>query len=301
MTTGGYRPVAGDPGSGTPAPTVAADIAEPSPWRSLILFFVLTYAWAWAFWFPVVRGAVPLGSAAGSVLVLAGTFAPAVVALGLTARRSGRRGVGTLIGRIAAPGVGARWFVFAALFTVVLKLTAAAVHRLGFGVWPRFGDTPLVLIPFAIAISTPFQAGEELGWRGFALPRLGASIGLAAAGVLIGMIWATWHLPLFFLRGADTFGQSFPVYFLQVMAISVTMTWLYAHVKGSLLPVMLLHAAVNNSKDIVPSAAVAAGDPFGWAATRVAWITVALAWAWAAYCLVRMPPRRGTPGEMDGA
>lgn len=300
MTAEADTPVAGDAASGRSQPGVGADMAEPSRRRSLILFFVLTYAWAWAFWLPVVRGTVPLGSAAASLLVLTGTFAPSIVALALTARRSGRRGVGALIARIAASGVGARWFVFAALFTVVLKLSAAAVHRLAFGAWPRFGDVPLAIIPFAILLSTPVQAGEELGWRGFALPRLGASIGLPAAGILIGMIWATWHLPLFFLRGADTFGQSFPVYFLQVTAISVTMTWLYAHAKGSLLPVMLLHAAVNNSKDIVPSAAPGAGDPFGWAASRIAWITVALAWVWATYCLVRMPRPAHVSRPVDG-
>src|SRR5207247_2132391 len=78
--------------------------------------------------------------------------------------------------------------------------------------------------------------------------------GLARASILLGVIWACWHLPQFFIPEADTFGQSFFVYVLQVTALSVAMAGLYARTNGSLLLVMLLHSAVNNAKDIVPSA-----------------------------------------------
>jgi len=79
---------------------------------------------------------------------------------------------------------------------------------------------------------------------------------------------------------------------LQVTALSVAIAWLYAQVNGSLLPVMLLHAAVNNSKDIVPSATPGAMSPFGLSASPVAWMTVAALWACAAYFLARMPRTR---------
>jgi len=71
---------------------------------------------------------------------------------------------------------------------------------------------------------------------------------------VLGVLWASWHIPLFFVRDTDKFGQSFPLYLLQATALSVAMAWLYANTRGSLLPVMLMHAAVNNTKDIVPSA-----------------------------------------------
>ncbi len=66
------------------------------------------------------------------------------------------------------------------------------------------------------------------------------------------------------------------------------MAWLYAHTNGSLLLVMLMHAAVNNSKDIVPSAVPGATQTFGLSASLVAWLTVALLWICAAYFLARM-------------
>src|SRR5207247_10936925 len=112
-----------------------------------------------------------------------------------------------------------------------------------------------------VACSPPFRAGEGFGWRGYARPRLAARFGLGRASILLGLIWACWHLPQFFIPEADTYQQSFFVYVLQVTALSVAMAWLYARTNGSLLLGMLLHAAVNNATDIVPSALPGATIP----------------------------------------
>jgi CAAX protease family protein len=261
---------------------------------SLLGFFALTYAWAWACWFAaaaVSGAAAPLVSVLRTPLFYLGTFAPSLVAVFLTTRAEGSPGRQALIDRIFLPGVRARWYVFAAVYMVTIKLAVALLHRAATGAWPRFGETPWYLMAAAIVVSTPVQAGEEIGWRGYALPRLAARMGLARASLLLGVIWASWHLPLFFLIGADTAGQSFPVYLLQVTALSVAMGWLFGHVGGSLLPVMLLHAAVNNTKDIVPSAVPGAHDPFALSTSTVAWLTVALLWIGAAIFLARMPGR----------
>ena len=75
----------------------------------------------------------------------------------------------------------------------------------------------------------------------------------------------------------------------QVTALSVAIAWLYARTNGSLLLSMLMHAAVTNSKDFVPSAVPGATNTFGLSASLVAWLTVTMLWVCAAYCLVRMP------------
>ena len=137
-------------------------------------------------------------------------------------------------------------------------------------------------------ISTPVQAGEEIGWRGFALPRLTDHFGVSLASIILGLVWAFWHLPLFFLRGADTYGQSFPLYVLQVTALSVAMAWLYMQTNGSLLLVMLMHSAVNQTKDIVPSALAGATNPFALSTSLIAWLTCMLLWICAGYFVVRM-------------
>jgi len=78
------------------------------------------------------------------------------------------------------------------------------------------------------------------------------------------------------------------VYVMEVTALSVAMAWLYARTNGSLLLVMLLHSAVNNAKDIVPSALLGANRTFGLSASLVAWLTVTLLWICAGYFLTTM-------------
>ncbi len=260
---------------------------------SLLKFFSLTYAVTWAFWIAAAAfsGSASVGALTGigQLLFLPGTIAPSLVALGLTARADGRAGTHALLRRIFESQVAARWYLFAIGYMVAIKLTVALAHRAITGSWPRFGDVGWYLIVGAIVISTPVQAGEEIGWRGYALPRLAARLGYARSSVLLGLIWACWHLPLFFIPGTDTFGQSFPTWALGVIALSVAITWLYAHTKGSLLLVMLMHSAVNQTLGIVPSAVANAANPFALSPSLVAWLTAAFLWVTAVYFLVRMP------------
>jgi len=108
------------------------------------------------------------------------------------------------------------------------------------------------------------------------------------------VIWAVWHLPLFYLHGVDTYGQSFPAYLLQVIAFSVVIAWLYWQTQGSLLLTMLMHAAINNTKDIVPAVPRVATNPLMPWASPSSWITTALLWIVAGYLLFRMRSARLT-------
>jgi len=248
-----------------------------------ILFFALTFAITWTSWtaarsFPALQ--LPL--------LYVGIFAPAIVALALTAWRERGAGVLALLRRLVEWRVGARWYLFAIGYMAAIKLAVAVIHRVVLGAWPRFGDEPWFLMIAATMFFFVGQTGEEIGWRGYALPRLAARFGFAGASVILGVIWACWHLPLFFFPGADTNGQSFPLYLLQVTAISVAIAWLYVHAKGSLLLTMLMHSAINNTKDIVPSAVPGAANAWALSTSPVAWLTVVLLWLFAIYFLVRM-------------
>jgi CAAX protease family protein len=262
---------------------------------SLLKFFFLTYAVTWVCFITVVRifhGLASAGPALALVrglLLMLGTFAPSLVALGITARDEGRLGVRALLRRVVQRQVSARWYLFAIGYLPAIKLSVALVYRAMTGSWPRFGPESWYILVVAIAISTPVQAGEEIGWRGYALPRLAARLGFARASILLGLIWSCWHLPIFFLPGADKYGQSFPVWTLQVVALSIAITWLYAHTNGSLLLTMLMHSAVNQTVSIVPSANANPGNPFALSVSLVMWLTAALLWVTALYFLVRMP------------
>lgn len=275
----------------------------PAPccrWRAesmkhpLLKFFLLTYTATWICWaasYAISRGSATdapgLALLAGAVFLL-GVFAPALVALALTERGGRRAATVALLNQVFKWRVDARWYVFAVSFMPAVKLSVAVVHRVATGAWPRFGQEAWYVMAAAILVSTWVQAGEEIGWRGYVLPRLSERFGLASASIILGVIWASWHLPLFFFPGSSIRGQSFPLYLVQVIAVSVAMAWLYWRTKGSLLLVMLMHAAINNTKDIVPSADPGATNSFALSTSLVGWLTVGLLWMAAAYFLVRM-------------
>jgi membrane protease YdiL (CAAX protease family) len=265
---------------------------EATPLRSLAVFFILTFAVAWSLWLVAAVVLARANVTAGRALFfLPGTFAPAIVALWLT-DRSGVPGMTDgLLARAFQWRVQARWYLFAVSYMLVAKLLAAGLYRIYAGEWPAFGSVPLYLMLLAVAFSTPFQAGEEIGWRGYALPRLAGAIGFRAAGVILGMIWALWHLPLFLIQGTDSTAQPFVTFFLAVTAVSVAMTWLYLKTNGSLLLAMVMHAAINNTTGIVPTSAATAPGTFSLNASTLAWFTVVVLWAGAAYLLIRMPTR----------
>lgn len=260
---------------------------------SLLRYFALTFAVAWAFWGAVV--ALAPGAAdtrMGPLLFLPGVFAPGIVAIWLTWRAHGSSGVSALLSRLFHWRVGAGWYAFALGFMAAIELTTALVHRAMTGSWPPFGTAAWYVILGGTVFSTITlgQSGEEVGWRGYALPRLAELCGLRLASLILGLVWALWHLPLFFVRGADTYGQSFFVWAMGVTALSVTFAWLYAKTDGSLLLTMLLHSAINQSIGIVAGALPGADDPFSLTTSRPGWIALALLWLGAAYFLVRMPP-----------
>jgi uncharacterized protein len=269
---------------------------------SLLKFFMLTFAATWICFISAVT--IAHGSASSDPrlavirgLVFVGTFAPALVALVLTARAGPMSGTKALLLRLFQWREGARWYLFAVGYMAAIRFTVALTHRIMTGSWPRFGDQPLGIIMAAIIISTPFQSGEEIGWRGYALPRLAERFGFARGSIALGLIWAIWHLPLFFLAipGNDEYGQSFPVWALGVTALSVAFAWLYTHSKGSLLLTMLMHSGVNNIPHFVPSAVSNTNDAFSLHASLTAWLTVGFLWTTAAYFLVRMPKGIGGP------
>jgi membrane protease YdiL (CAAX protease family) len=87
--------------------------------------------------------------------------------------------------------------------------------------------------------------GEELGWRGYALPRLSAAQTPLIASIIVGILWGLWHLPLFWIR--DSIQADIPIawFMVSIVAESILYTWVYRHTQGSVLLVGLFHAAIN--------------------------------------------------------
>src|SRR5262245_12705423 len=270
--------------------------------RSLFYFFSLTYLVSWSLFITAAfisrysTSSESPFSPFGYVIYLTGVFAPSIVAVFLSWREKGKAGVVVLLKKIFKAPADVRLYLFAVGYLITIKLVAAVIFRITFAHWPLFGQESLFIILIAAIFSTPIQAGEEIGWRGFALPRLANRFGLATASLILGIIWAAWHLPFFFIHNTDKFGQSFPVYLLSVTAISVAMAWLYWRSNSSLLMTMLMHSAINNTTGIVPSGSLVASNYFSINASFIAWTTTAIMCVFAVYFLRRM---RGARIELD--
>jgi len=133
-----------------------------------------------------------------------------MVALG-SRRARGRRGVRALLSRLFQWRVSARWYVFAFSYMAAIKLTVAIVHRVVTGAWPGFGFGAWYVMIAATVFSTVVggQAAKRSagGAMRFPVSRHASGSGREhRARRDLGLL----HLPLFFLRGADTYGQSFP-------------------------------------------------------------------------------------------
>jgi len=102
-----------------------------------------------------------------------------------------------------------------------------------------------VVIPLAFSIFPGSALGEEIGWRGYALPRLQAGRSALSASLILGVIWAFYHLPLSFTGQAFRSPSLFVPFAISTIALSVILTWVYNSTGGSLLLVVLLHATAN--------------------------------------------------------
>lgn len=87
--------------------------------------------------------------------------------------------------------------------------------------------------------------GEELGWRGFALPSLLQKRSAFAASLILGVLWSAWHLPTFLVPGTPQYGKSIIAFVLMTTVYSVLLCWIYLHTAGSVLIATMAHGAMN--------------------------------------------------------
>jgi uncharacterized protein len=169
---------------------------------------------------------------------------PALVAIIVSALTDGEPGPRDLLGRLVRWRVGARWYAVALGLPLVLSLTAAGLHLL-LGVQTSLylgGLSFLNFVVFALIV------GEELGWRGYAFPRMLAERSALTASLIVGALWGAWHLPTFFVPGAPQYGLPFSAFVLLTVAYSVVIGWVFVNARGSVLIATLMHGAINLSQ-----------------------------------------------------
>jgi membrane protease YdiL (CAAX protease family) len=213
-------------------------------------YFVVAFAFTWSFWWLAVLEARGLISPLPVPAQALGVLGPLVAAVVLTAREGGRAGLRSLLGRIVRWRVAPVWYGVVLLAPVLLYLASMALKVILGGRPPGpgalIGALPMVLV-YAAYMVVFVAIGEEVGWRGYALPALQARYGALVSSVILGTMWALWHLPLFF--NPDLFYSNLP-FVLQLalqVPLAILFTWVFNSTGGSVLLAILLHATINAS------------------------------------------------------
>ena len=209
--------------------------------HQIIIFFVLVIVLSW---FPWYAGIAPETT----------TFIPSLLGLAMAFAIGGKQGGLNLLRSVVHWRVQPRYWLIAWLGPLF-------IFAIGLGIYLIFGGQPpsftvfrqeLHLLPILLlVVFLPFNGpvGEELGWRGYVLPRLQQRSGPLTASLVIGAIWGIWHLPSFFnpesVQGSLGLGFLIP-YVVGTIANSVIMTWLYNKAKASALVAGIIwHAATD--------------------------------------------------------
>jgi membrane protease YdiL (CAAX protease family) len=213
-------------------------------------YFVLALAFTWVLWWLAVLDARGLISVPIPAQPL-GAFGPLVAAVIVTAQESGRAGLRSLLGRILQWRVAPIWYGVALLGPILLYLVALALEVVALGGQPPSLGSLIGVLPLLVIITVYMvffvALGEEVGWRGYALPALQARYGALLSSVILGALWTLWHLPLFF--NPDLHYSDLP-FILQVafqIPVAILFTWVFNSTGGSVLMAILMHAVLNAS------------------------------------------------------
>jgi membrane protease YdiL (CAAX protease family) len=216
-------------------------------------FFALTYVLSWTVWLPLMfahLGVLDLGlpEAALTPLALPGVLMPSVAALITASRRPTKDGVRQLLGRLLIWRIGWWWAPILLMQPLVLVLTVALSNTLGWGepIYPTYpASFGTLLIPLAFLLIA--ATGEEIGWRGYALPVLQARHSPLLSSAIVGVAAATWHLPYWVLQGTlGTYGVGyFALNYVFILAITIQITWLYNRTRSSVLVPVVFHVVFN--------------------------------------------------------
>ena len=240
----------------------------------LISFFGMAYAFSWIVWAPWVLGedganvlppalSVPSAAATARLLLAGGILAgPTLSAFIMTATTEGREGVRRLLGRLVLWRVGFRWYLFALIGVPLIMILGTMVYSMSLPNLGALGGPSYLLSYLASFAFVTLLGGplfEEIGWRGFALPRMERLQGPLLASVILGVMWALWHLPEFLVPtwAASSGGGGIvgiALFTLTAITFTIVITWVFNNTRASVLLAILVHSSIDTFT--IPLAAI---------------------------------------------
>ncbi len=221
-------------------------------------FLIITFAFSWIFWIPkalVAQGIIEPSALTNFLEMLnLGAFGPMVGAFYLTYKYGGKGGVVNLLKRGVKISFNKKWLIPTLLLMPAITGGALLIAKL---LGTSLPELPLLSAPHLILywfvylflFGGPLQ--EEFGWRGYALDKLQSKHTALTSSVILGFVWAMWHMPLNFTTGiGDQYSLVISTVIgsiISLILMSVLFTWIYNNTGKSILMVMLFHASMNLS------------------------------------------------------
>jgi membrane protease YdiL (CAAX protease family) len=205
--------------------------------HSIIFFFILSYA------FMIVGVLLKLFTPIPQIIYwIITAWSPTISALILSGIIGGIKGIGNLLKGFLKWKISFKWYL-AAFILMIGPLIFTGIYILLGGSTPGPPvELTISLVLFNLLftlLSGPLS--EEAGWRGFALPRLESRYSALVASLILGVVWACWHLPLYLVESRIPFY----IFFALVLVITILMTWGYNNTNGSLLITVIFHFSFN--------------------------------------------------------
>ena len=221
----------------------------------LFFFFLMAYAFSWIISIPYVLSVWGILPGDYTIAFILKPFVgPTLAAIIMTSITEGKAGLLRLRQRLKQRRASWQWYLFILLGIPALLLLGIIIQP---GALTSFqGLTPRLLVSYPVTFFAVFFGvglPEEIGWRGFALPRMQPRYGPLWGTLLLGVLWGFWHL-LYFLTpdqgggpgtGFATFLMNFPIFILMVIALAIILTWVFNHTRGSIFTSILVHASVD--------------------------------------------------------
>lgn len=223
--------------------------------QSPYIFLGLTFGISWLFWVTAALTGKDVSILPVTVLIALGGIGPmasALILLFATQDREARRDYWQRI--IQFKRIGPGWYAVILLTLPMLIGLAVLLDVLlggsGAAIADRFVSQPLTILPFMVFTLFFGPIPEEIGWRGYGLDRLQARHNALIASLILGAVWAVWHLPLFFIEGTYQNGLGlntlpFWLFMLGILPQTILITWIYNNNRRSTLSAILLHYMIN--------------------------------------------------------
>jgi membrane protease YdiL (CAAX protease family) len=228
--------------------------------QSPLIFFIIALGFSWLFWIPAAFIDENILKPPWVILLYIGGLGPALSGICLTFLNKDKESRREYWRRVYdVKRINPRWYPVILfgypLLSVLLMLVLNGHIKLN----DSFSELllqPFRIIPFVLYLFIFGPLPEELGWRGYALDKLQNRMNAVAASLLLGAVWATWHIPLFFMKGTYQnelgFGSAaFWRFMVSAVIISIFFTWIYNNNRSSILSAALFHFSVNLTGNVL--------------------------------------------------